>query len=321
MDASLGMPQWQQQQHQHQQQQQQKQQHEQPSSAAADADPDPTDRGRGRATDDVDDDTDEDFDLPSGGGGGKMRSNALDTAGMDPRRAKRILANRQSAQRSRMKRLQHVHELENHAADLNGQIKRLQGQLSGERGRADDAAAAAASAAAAAAALQQQLAQQEALQAVLQTQIVALRTQAAASGIMLPPPSGVAVAPMLPPHTIAPDQAHLMAAAVTAGAPAGALPVAMVALPPASLAAPAAAAAVPVSAPASAPPPAAAAASAALEVPPLPGDLDGDFAGMLGDGDDLFGGVSLASLHDQEGDPEGGGVASPDGSLRRTMSL
>lgn len=36
----------------------------------------------------------------------QTRSNAFDTRLLEPKRAKRILANRQSAQRSRMKRLQ-----------------------------------------------------------------------------------------------------------------------------------------------------------------------------------------------------------------------
>jgi hypothetical protein len=40
------------------------------------------------------------------------RANALDTTSLDPRRARRILANRQSAQRSRMKRLKYIHDLE-----------------------------------------------------------------------------------------------------------------------------------------------------------------------------------------------------------------
>lgn len=40
------------------------------------------------------------------------RANALDTSALDPRRARRILANRQSAQRSRMKRLKYIHDLE-----------------------------------------------------------------------------------------------------------------------------------------------------------------------------------------------------------------
>ncbi|WIA19924.1 hypothetical protein OEZ85_005814 [Tetradesmus obliquus] len=66
----------------------------------------------------------------SGGGGGtQTRTNALDTTSLDPRRAKRILANRQSAQRSRMKRLQYIHDLEGRSAAASATVKELQGEV------------------------------------------------------------------------------------------------------------------------------------------------------------------------------------------------
>ena len=43
---------------------------------------------------------------------GQTRANALDPSQLDPKRAKRIIANRQSAHRSRMKKLQVINELE-----------------------------------------------------------------------------------------------------------------------------------------------------------------------------------------------------------------
>jgi hypothetical protein len=65
----------------------------------------------------------------SGGGGTQTRTNALDTTTLDPRRAKRILANRQSAQRSRMKRLQYIHDLEGRSSAASATVKELQGQV------------------------------------------------------------------------------------------------------------------------------------------------------------------------------------------------
>ncbi|GLC46932.1 hypothetical protein PLESTM_001946700 [Pleodorina starrii] len=47
---------------------------------------------------------------------GQTRANALDPSQLDPKRAKRIIANRQSAHRSRMKKLQVIHELEQQVA-------------------------------------------------------------------------------------------------------------------------------------------------------------------------------------------------------------
>lgn len=55
----------------------------------------------------------------------QTRANALDPSTLDPRRAKRILANRQSAQRSRMKRLQYIHDLENRSAATSATLKEL----------------------------------------------------------------------------------------------------------------------------------------------------------------------------------------------------
>lgn len=379
-------------------QQQEEEQQQQPKAGG---------RGRGRQARNTDDnDTDEDFDATGtgmGAAGGKMRSNALDTAGMDPRRAKRILANRQSAQRSRMKRLQHVHDLENQAADLNGQIKRLQGQLASEGSNADEATAAAAAAAAAVAALQQQLAQQEGLQAALQAQIVALRTQAAAAGLMMP--NGAAV-PMLP-HAVEQQprpQAMVMPGPVPAGVgltisglPHMAAPGVMVTgaggpgaygnglLPPGSMAATVIPTAgiqqlsqqhlqqhqaqaqqqqVPqqqqqlqqqtsgllpgqlLSGIASAPAPGELAPlppahlhgagssggnASGLVVPPSPADLEGDFAGMLGEvqgglfgsgqDTDLFGPVGFGQLQEHEAVGMGMLTSPTDASLRRTMSL
>lgn len=64
-----------------------------------------------------------------GGAGSQTRTNALDTSQLDPRRAKRILANRQSAQRSRMKRLQYIHDLENRSATAVAKMKELQAEV------------------------------------------------------------------------------------------------------------------------------------------------------------------------------------------------
>jgi erythromycin esterase-like protein len=51
-----------------------------------------------------------------------------DLSSLDPRRAKRIQANRQSAQRSRMKRLAHIHELEERSATVAQTVRELRGQ-------------------------------------------------------------------------------------------------------------------------------------------------------------------------------------------------
>eukprot|EP00878_Enallax_costatus_P037342 GHUV01042167.1.p2 GENE.GHUV01042167.1~~GHUV01042167.1.p2 ORF type:complete len:173 (+),score=47.48 GHUV01042167.1:1221-1739(+) len=59
----------------------------------------------------------------------QTRANALDPATLDPRRAKRILANRQSAQRSRMKRLQYIHDLENRSAATSATVKEIQAEV------------------------------------------------------------------------------------------------------------------------------------------------------------------------------------------------
>lgn len=55
-------------------------------------------------------------------GQSSLRTNVLDMTKLDPKRARRILANRQSAQRSRMKRLQFIHELEKQMNSLVLQI-------------------------------------------------------------------------------------------------------------------------------------------------------------------------------------------------------
>ncbi|GBF87777.1 hypothetical protein Rsub_00488 [Raphidocelis subcapitata] len=126
----------------------------------------------------------------------RTRSNAFDTASLDPRRAARILANRQSAQRSRMKRLQHVHDLEAQAAGLAEQVASLQQRLDRESARAREAAAAAQAAAAAAAALRAQVERQEAAQRELRALVVALRRQAAAQGLQV---SALSLPPAAPP--------------------------------------------------------------------------------------------------------------------------
>lgn len=43
----------------------------------------------------------------------QTRANAFDPNALDPKRARRIIANRQSAHKSRMKKLSHVQTLEN----------------------------------------------------------------------------------------------------------------------------------------------------------------------------------------------------------------
>jgi hypothetical protein len=54
----------------------------------------------------MEEEEEDDDDMGGGRHSTQTRANAFDTTQLDPRRAKRILANRQSAQRSRMKRLQ-----------------------------------------------------------------------------------------------------------------------------------------------------------------------------------------------------------------------
>jgi hypothetical protein len=65
----------------------------------------------------------------AGGSGTQTRSNALDTTQLDPRKAKRILANRQSAQRSRMKRLQYINELEGRKSKAEAGVRELRSKV------------------------------------------------------------------------------------------------------------------------------------------------------------------------------------------------
>jgi hypothetical protein len=62
-------------------------------------------------------------------GGTQTRGNALDTTQLDPRKAKRILANRQSAQRSRMKRLQYINELEGRKDKAEAGVRELRSKV------------------------------------------------------------------------------------------------------------------------------------------------------------------------------------------------
>ena len=57
---------------------------------------------------------------------------------LDPKRAKRILANRQSAQRSRMRKLQYIEDLEKNLAKANEELSALVPELKGMTGRARD---------------------------------------------------------------------------------------------------------------------------------------------------------------------------------------
>lgn len=61
--------------------------------------------------------------------GTQTRGNALDTTQLDPRKAKRILANRQSAQRSRMKRLQYINELEGRRDKAEAGVRELRSKV------------------------------------------------------------------------------------------------------------------------------------------------------------------------------------------------
>jgi hypothetical protein len=63
------------------------------------------------------------------GGNTQTRGNALDTSQLDPRKAKRILANRQSAQRSRMKRLQYINELEGRKDRAEANLRELRAKV------------------------------------------------------------------------------------------------------------------------------------------------------------------------------------------------
>eukprot|EP00899_Mesostigma_viride_P006623 jgi/Mesvir1/15962/Mv08277-RA.1 len=56
-------------------------------------------------------------------------NNKNDPSALDPKRAKRILANRQSAQRSRMRKLQYISELEKRVSMLQGEIGALTPQI------------------------------------------------------------------------------------------------------------------------------------------------------------------------------------------------
>lgn len=53
----------------------------------------------------------------------QTRANAFDPSQLDPKRAKRIIANRQSAHRSRVKKLQQVHGMEQDLSDLREEVK------------------------------------------------------------------------------------------------------------------------------------------------------------------------------------------------------
>jgi len=308
---------------------------------------------RGSTTAD-DCDTDEHTDSPAASGGGsgglaKMRSNAFDTESMlsvDPRRAKRILANRQSAQRSRMKRLQHVHDLELQTAELHDQIQQLQEQVMMESRRANEAAAAAEAANAAVTVLRQRVQQQEGMQSSLRAQLNALRSQAAAAGLpvlketALSLPSLPPLPPSLPPSSSSatnqqqqqqpqrPQSWGLMFGAsrpVAPGLPdlAGSAAVPAAPQPPQQQPqqGPTRAASLhPLALPASPLPGAAAAAGTGVLASPV--DMDRDFvAAML---DDVHGvAIFHSSLEDGDGDLFGGGfegLTSPDGERRR-MSL
>mmetsp|Transcript_27986 Transcript_27986/g.51696 ORF Transcript_27986/g.51696 Transcript_27986/m.51696 type:complete len:844 (-) Transcript_27986:104-2635(-) len=55
----------------------------------------------------------------------RTRSNALDPSQLDPKRAKRIIANRQSAHRSRMKKMQQMCELEQGVSSMQTQLTKM----------------------------------------------------------------------------------------------------------------------------------------------------------------------------------------------------
>ncbi|GAX76568.1 hypothetical protein CEUSTIGMA_g4014.t1 [Chlamydomonas eustigma] len=55
----------------------------------------------------------------------QTRANALDPQQLDPKRARRIIANRQSAHKSRMKKLEHVQALEKEVEDAQAQVAML----------------------------------------------------------------------------------------------------------------------------------------------------------------------------------------------------
>eukprot|EP00879_Flechtneria_rotunda_P004732 GHRR01005000.1.p1 GENE.GHRR01005000.1~~GHRR01005000.1.p1 ORF type:complete len:329 (+),score=139.59 GHRR01005000.1:63-989(+) len=105
----------------------------------------------------------------------QTRANALDTSSLDPRRARRILANRQSAQRSRMKRLQYIHDLENKAAAAVASVKEIKAQLVHMQQQHQTLAETMQARKGQVAGLAQQLSQEQALQAAVQAQIAVLR--------------------------------------------------------------------------------------------------------------------------------------------------
>lgn len=105
----------------------------------------------------------------------QTRSNALDPAQLDPKRAKRIIANRQSAYRSRMKKLQYIHELENNTELIGKQIEELSQEAERLRTRHTELLKASDQYAYKVTQLQQQMGYQEALGRALKGEINRLR--------------------------------------------------------------------------------------------------------------------------------------------------
>lgn len=106
----------------------------------------------------------------------QTRSNALDPAQLDPKRAKRIIANRQSAHKSRMKKLQYIHELEGSTEQVSKQIDDLQQEADRLRTRHTELLKASDQYAYKVTQLQQQLNYQEALNRALKNEIARLRS-------------------------------------------------------------------------------------------------------------------------------------------------
>lgn len=118
--------------------------------------------------------------------GGQTRANALDPAQLDPKRAKRIIANRQSAHRSRMKKLQAIHGLEEQVTQARLETRTVAQQAVALHAKRSELRAAAASARAALLLQHQEAAQLAAVQQALLAELSALGVTAAPT-----PPSPV----------------------------------------------------------------------------------------------------------------------------------
>jgi hypothetical protein len=114
--------------------------------------------------------------------GASSKSSAFDPSQLDPKRAKRILANRQSAARSRMKRLQLMHDLDLQVEGLKQQQEQLQTELQREQQRQEQLRGKCLATERQLRAQQQELAWQHELKQSWQKEIARLRAAVAQQG-------------------------------------------------------------------------------------------------------------------------------------------